>query len=169
MNDDEEETVYHVLESACDKTAGRNYIFKRFGMFISLMKVAYLNCKINQNDDGGGDDIDSMLANFEKSNKIDFTTLSDVPQSEFLEDTNFFRNKKSSDEDESITVSTTKCRDGSIINSPVSKISSIKGIEPLAKVERREHNLSRNDILFIAIAWTVLPALRLFMLCLEVF
>ncbi len=130
--------------------------------------MPYLRCKNNQDDGGGGSDIDSMLANFEKSNKICFTKLSDVPQKEFLEDTNSSRNNNSSDEDESITVSTTKHSDGSIINSPASKISSIQRIEPLTKVDCRECNLSKNEILFFAIAWTVLPVLRLFMLCPEV-
>ncbi len=84
LNEDEEETVNHVVESACNKAAGRNYMFKRFGKFISSMKVAYLNQKNNQDDDVGGDDIDSMLANFEKSDEIRFTTLSDIPRSELL-------------------------------------------------------------------------------------
>ncbi len=47
------------------------------------MKVAYLICKNNQEGYEGGDDIDSMLSNFEKSNKIFFTTLSDAPKVNF--------------------------------------------------------------------------------------
>ncbi len=168
LNEEEEETIHHVVESACNKTAGRNYMFKRIGKFISSMEVAYLNRKNNQEDLKRGEDIDLMLENFEKSNEIRFTTLSDVPRHELYDDSNFSRKNNSLNEDESIAVSTTKHIDGSIINSPVSNISPIKGIEPLAKVECRERQLSKNDILFIAIAWTVLPAFRLFMLCPEV-
>ncbi len=47
-------------------------------------------------------------------------------------------------------------------------MSSIKAIKPLAKIERLDRNLSPTDILFIAVAWTNLPALRLFILCPEV-
>ncbi len=102
-------------------------MFKRFGKFISSMKVAYLNCKNDQEEIEGGDDIDSMLANFEKSNEIRITTLSDVPIHEFFDESNFSEKNNSFNKDESITVSTTKHSDRSIINSPVSKISSIKG------------------------------------------
>lgn len=164
LDEEEEETVNYVVESACNKAAGRNYMFKRMGKFISSMKIAYLNEK-NKESNTKEDDIESMLTDFEKSDEIRFTTLSDVPSDEFLHDPNF------SDEDfnkSSITVSTTKDRHGDIVNSPVSKMASIKAIEPLAKVERAERNLSASDILFIAIAWTILPALRLFMLCPEV-
>ncbi len=168
LDDKEEETVYHVVDSACNKAAGRNYMFRRFGKFISSMKVAYLHCKNNElgNPD---DDIHSMLINFENSNEIRFTTLSDVPKQEFFNDDNFSKTKNPLSQNHSITLSTTKRSDGTIINSPVSMLTSIKDIESLAKKERVECNLSGNDILFISIAWTVLPALRLFMLCPEVF
>ncbi len=164
LDEEEEETINHVIESACNKAAGRNYMFKRMGKFISSMKVTYLNRK-NNSSPLKEDDIDLMLANFEKSNEIRFTTLSDVPRNEFIDDPNF---ALSNCNDASVTVSTTKIKGGQIINSPVSKMSSIKAIEPLAKIERIERNLSPTDILFIAIAWTNLPALRMFILCPEV-
>ncbi len=44
LNGDEEETIDHVVELACNNAAGRNYMFKRFRKLISSMKVAYLNC-----------------------------------------------------------------------------------------------------------------------------
>ncbi len=93
MDEEEEETVHHVVESACNEAAGRNYMFKRFSKFISSMKVAYLHCKNNEfgNSD---DDIDTVLINFESSNDIRFTTLSDVPRQEFFNDGNFSETKK---------------------------------------------------------------------------
>ncbi len=139
---DEEETVNHVVESACNKAAGRNYMFKRFGKFISSMKVAYLNCKSNQDNDISGNDIASMLANFEKSDEICFTTLSDVQKQDFSdrinfsESSNFLETNDPSIEEDSITLSTTKHHNGRIVNSPLSNISSMQGIEPLVKLER---------------------------------
>ncbi len=174
LDADEEETVNHVVESACNKAAGRNYMFKRFGKFISSMKVAYLNRKSNGDNDTAGNDIASMLDNFHKSDEICFTTLSDVPKLDFSNDnfsgsTNVSETHDPTIEEDSITLSTTKHPNGRIVNLPLSDISSMKGIEPLVKLERSERNLSHDDILFVSIAWTVLPALRLFMLCPEVF
>ncbi len=94
-----------------------------------------------------------MLSNFEKSNEKQFTTLSNVPKTEFLVVANFQDNDFIK---ESVTVSTTKNIDDKIINSPVSKLASIKANEPLAKFGSCECNLSPTDILFIATAWKVL-------------
>ncbi len=167
LDDEEKETVHYIIDSPCNKAAGRNYMFKRFGKFISPMKVVYLHCK---NDVLGNpdDDINSMLINLKKSNESRFTTLSDMPRQEFFNNGNSKTNNLLSRND-SNTLSTTKRCDGTIINSSVSKLTSIKDIESLAKKEEIEFNLSRNDILFISIAWTVLTALNLFMLCPEVF
>ncbi len=96
-----------------------------------------------------------MLINFEKSNEIRFTILSDVPGQEFFNHGNFSE-KKIILLKKIITLSTTKNSDGTIINSLLSKLTSIKDIEPLAKKEQTECNLSRHDFLFISIAWTVL-------------
>ncbi len=69
LDEEEEETVHHIVESAYNNAAGRNYLFKRMDKFISSMKVAYLNWKQNKSD-FKEDVIDSMLSNFEKSNEI---------------------------------------------------------------------------------------------------
>ncbi len=100
-------------------------MFKRFGKFISSMKVVNLHQKNNEcgNCD---DDIDSMLINFEKSNEIRFPTLSEGPRQEFFNHSNFYKKNNSFFQNNSITVSTTKNSDGTIINSPVSKLTSIK-------------------------------------------
>ncbi len=50
LDEEEEETIKHGVESACNNAAGRNYMFKEMGKFISSMKVAYLNCKQNESD-----------------------------------------------------------------------------------------------------------------------
>ncbi len=89
-----------------------------------LMKVAYLNCKQSKSYSKEGD-IDSMLGNIEKLNEIQFTTLSDVTNNEFADNANFFDNNEDTAEI-SVTVSTTKDRDGIIVNSLVSRMSSIQ-------------------------------------------
>ncbi len=71
-----------------------------------------------------------MFSNFEKCYEIQFTTPSDVPTNAFLDDTNFSVNDFIK---ESLTVSTTKNIDEKIINSPVSKMASIKAIETFEK------------------------------------
>ncbi len=95
----------------------RNNMFKRFGKFISSMKVVYLHQKNNERGNCD-DDIDSMLINFEKSNKICFT----VPQHEFQDDPNFSGTNDSSIQNDSIPVFTTKNNFGTTINSHVSKL-----------------------------------------------
>ncbi len=127
--------------------------------------MAYLNH--NKKLYSKEDDIDSMWGNFEKSNEIWFTTLSNVQKDEFSDDPNFSDDNDNTSET-SVTVSTTKDKDGNIVDFLVSRTSSIREIEPLAKSERREQGLSPDYILFISIAWTLLLWLQLFMLCPEV-
>jgi hypothetical protein len=65
------------MESTCNKAAGRNYIFKKFGRFVDSLKMAYINCKSNKMlplDD----DIQSLFQNFQDSEKVAYTTLCDI-------------------------------------------------------------------------------------------
>lgn len=48
LEEEKEETVQQVVDSACDKAAGRNYMFCRFGKFSSSMKVTCLHHKENK-------------------------------------------------------------------------------------------------------------------------
>lgn len=165
LDEEEEETVQHVVDSSCNKAVSRKYMFCRFGKFITSMKVAYLNYK-HTKCESKDDDIDSMLANFKKSNEIQFTSLSDIPKKEFLDGSNFSGDNNHHTE-ETVTVLTTKDKSGNFINSPVSKMSLIKGIKPVAKIECKDRGLSCGDIIFMSVAWTILQALCLFMLCPE--
>ncbi len=79
LDEEEEETVQYVVGSACNKATGRNYMFCRWGKFVSSMKVAYLNCKENKSI-SEEHDIDFMLADFQKS----FTALYNNPKDDFL-------------------------------------------------------------------------------------
>ncbi len=66
----------------------------------------------------------TLLGNFEKLNEIQFTTLSNVSKDEFADDPNFSNDNEDTAK-MSVTVSTTKDRDGNIVNSPVSRMSII--------------------------------------------
>ncbi len=84
--------------------------------------------------------------------------LSDILKDYFFYNS-YFSGDELDDGEVSVTVSTTKNEDGSITNSPVSTLSSIKGIEPLAQMEWREHGLSSWHILFISIVWKIYQCL----------
>ncbi len=71
-----------------------------------------------------------------------------IVKHKFQDHPNFSVTNNSSIQNNSITVCTTKNSDGTIMNSPVSKLPSIKEIGLLVKVEKRKHNLSVTDILF---------------------
>lgn len=135
------------------------------------MKVEYLNCCVNSSDRKKKDDIASTLESFQQSNKIQFTTLSDMPVS--LLD----HNQQNSPEQDiemknnipeinhkckpTITVSTTKLPNQDPNNTPISSYQDFLHIEDKAKLELIERKMNISDILFISIAWNVLPAFRL--------
>ena len=87
--------------------AGTTYVFSKFKKFLSRTKVAYLASK----DQGKTkeDDITRMLDQFENSDQIKFTSITDVPTSEF-------RGLRDDSESASVVVSTTKQEDGKIVN-----------------------------------------------------
>ncbi len=140
-----QESVKNLVETACNKGMGRNNLFKRLCKFIGSIKVPYFNCSNNQSDPED-DDIDSIMAYFENSDKIRITTLSDVPKEELTDDPIYSYNGKNNNLAGviSIMVSTTKNKQGIIINSPVWKMSSTKSIKPLSKVEHREKHFVTN-------------------------
>ena len=150
----------NVSMAACT-ASGRNYVFSKFKRFISKAKVAYLassddKCKQTS------DDIARMLANFESSSEIKFTTISDVPLCE-LDD-----HPCAPDAGASVLLSTSTSDKGDVINTPVSQIPGMKGLVELARSSRQLRKIKSNQYQFISIAWTVLPVFRFFLLCPEV-
>ena len=109
-----------------------------------------------------GDDIDSMIKNFELSNEIKFTTLSDVPLSDIkgIDTTNT--------NSDTITISTTKSINGNIINDSIEDDPIMSPISETAKATLLSKNITKEQHLFISIAWIILPAFRFFKLCPEV-
>ncbi len=114
-----------------------------------------------------------MLHDFEKSNKINFTTLSNVHIQEYLEtllsDSKSKQNNKNAGE--TTTIQTTKNKNGDVVNRHIDDTEDLPSLLPLQSIaheERVECNLSPTQILFIAIALVCVAALRLFMLCPDV-
>ena len=103
-----------------------------------------------------------MLANFENSSEIKFTTISDVPHCDPD------NHPLDTELEPSVLLSTTKQDNGKVVNTP---IDDLPGMEDLVKSVRSSRNLRKiknNQYQFVSIAWTILPILRFFLLCPEV-
>ncbi len=142
------------------------------------MNVEYLSCK-NSDDDGEKmDDIASILNSFKNSKEIHFTTLSDMPVSlmdisgndvtHLSLNTSSCNTGNNHNINDTVTVSTTKSpNDEEAKNKPVKEIKDLASIEEKVKLEQLERNMKGSDILFISVAWIVMPAFQLFVLCPE--
>ena len=76
----ERQSVRKITDSIC-VTPARNYVFKNFGKLVNKARLAYLE----KNPVDGSlltDDVTRMLADFENSRSVKFTTVSDVPLSD---------------------------------------------------------------------------------------
>lgn len=175
---DQVKDTQHVVESACNKAAGRNFARSKFLRFINTLKIAYLDRKAGGGSLTANDDIANMIEGFKSSNEIMFSTLSDARPTDFDDDCSEMDGDTSSvgtarkdgntGSDGTITVSTLKNDNGDVVNTPVSTIPELAPIEAIAKQERQERSLFDTEMLFISIAWLVLPMFRLFKLCPEV-
>ena len=105
-----------------------------------------------------------MIDDFESSDEITFVALSDVPMKDMFPDLDKDTN------DDTITISSYsyKSSPGSISSKKLNDDGHMPDLANKVAQERVEHNLSINENLFIAVAWVVKPAFRLFMLCPEV-
>jgi len=84
LTSDQVKETLHVINATSDNVDARNYIHGKFGKFVNLIKIVYLQRRETAVLDSTKDDIDHMLENFESSNKISFVSLSDVPVKDFL-------------------------------------------------------------------------------------
>ena len=153
------------MDAQSSKAAGRNFIFGQFGKYIGTMKIAYLS---SRNDDGSRkkeDDISRMLETFQSSDEVRFTTLSDMPVQDYLE---FYSTETHCDKNITRTVSVTKNGPNDKCVENVADNPSLAEIETIAQNERVLRKMQPKDVLFISVAWTVLPVFRLFLLCPEV-
>ena len=159
LTQEEKESVTNITNTSCVTTA-RNFVFKTFGKFVNKARLDYLE-RISVGGSSLTDDVTRMLGDFEKSGLVKFTTVSDVPLSELTS------NRPLSDEG-SVTLSTTKVSDGTIVNTPVANIPKLSHLADIARHARVTRKLKPDQYLFMAIAWTMLPSLRYFLLCPEV-
>ena len=126
LSQDEVDDTKHVIEATTNKAAGRNFIKTKFGKFVSSIKLAYLKKRddIDKGNNTAPDDISRMLDDFEKSDEVAFTAISDVPVTDFND---------SDDVDnlgrETITVSTKKNALGEVTNEDHRTVPSLKEIE----------------------------------------
>jgi hypothetical protein len=160
------EDALHVVNSTSNNRAARNYLHGQFGKFVNLIKVAYLGRKANGKLDSMKEDIDYMMENFVNSNEISFISLSNVSGKEFF-DTNV-QLKSHTPQDDTVTISTYKVSPGDVRYTKIKNNSNLECLSEQISEEREEHNLRKNNALFIAIAWISKPAFRLFKLCPEV-
>ncbi len=162
LTSDEIDNIVHVVNATSNDGSGRNFIHGKFGKFISLMKAAYLCRRENGNLNSPRDDIDQMMDNMAKSDKISFVSLSDVPIKDYFDEF-------STDYDvDTLTMSTTKSFTGHVHYQPINESSAMSTLSAQINEERTEQNLQKEEALFIAFAWIVKPAFRLFKLCPEV-
>ena len=90
------------------------------------------------------------------ANEIAFTSLSDVPLSDL---TDSLQDERLNLRNETVTISTNKEEGGHVTNHDSSTLPQLKDLEELAKQERIERKLDKNDVLFIAVGWIVLDYL----------
>jgi hypothetical protein len=162
LTSDQIDNIVHVVHATLNNECARKYIHGKFGKFISLMKAAYLCRRENGDLNSPRDDIDQMMDNMEKSDKISFVSLSDVP----IKD-HFNVNNTNCDVD-TMTISTTKSFTGHVHYEPINESSEISSLSAQINEERSEWYLQKEEALFIVVAWIVKPVFWLFKLCPEV-
>jgi hypothetical protein len=135
---------------------------ENFAKIISLTKAAYLCRRENGDLHSARDDIAQMMDNMAKSDDISFVSLSDVPIKNYFDEFSTDYNM------DTLTMSTTRSFTGHVHYQPINESSAISTLSTQINTERTERNLQKEEGLFIAVAWIVKPAFRLFKLCPEV-
>ncbi len=108
LTSDQIEDIVHVVNATLNNGCARNYNNGKFGKFISLMKVVYSCRRENGDLNSPRDDIDQMMDNMAKSDKIYFVSLSDVPIKDYFDVNNTDCNV------DTLTISTTKSFTGHV-------------------------------------------------------
>ena len=76
------------MNASCNRSAGRNILYNRFGKYLNRMKMAYVDTQRDADDDDPipittkKDDIMRMIDDMQNSKEVSCTCLSDVPTSE---------------------------------------------------------------------------------------
>ena len=164
LTEGEKEGRQHVVEASCNGASGRNYLFKKVGRFFNHVKLAYLDREEGwDGKDSFGNDIRQMLSTFENSDETQFTTLSSVPIDELQLDSAITNCTT-----KTVTVSTTKSDNKTLLTTPVTDNPNLAGIDDKIEEACDDRKLDSNQHLFVSIAWIVIPVFRYFLLCPEV-
>ena len=103
-----------------------------------------------------------MMENLALSNEISFVSLSDVPVKEFF-DSQASPTLKCDTNHDTVAISTMKSFSGDVHYREINDNPDTECLLDQIAQERQERNLLNNeDVLFIAVAWIVKPAFRLF-------
>ena len=122
--------------------------------------------KSNGKLDSTKDKIDIMMGDFVNSDEISFISLSDVSATDFFDTDAQVNSDKTPDD--TVTISSFKLSPGDVRYTKIKNNTNLEGLSKQISEEQQERNLSKKDALFIAVAWIVKPAFRLFKLCTEV-
>ena len=161
LTSDQIDNIVHVVNATSNNGTARNYLHTKFGHFINLMKSAYLCRKNNGDDLSAKDHILVMMENLVKSKEISFVSLWDVPSKEYFENQQCLNSLTT-------TISTIKEFSGVVHSREIDDKSDFSCLTKQTVKERIDRKLAKEDTLFIAVAWIVKPAFRLFKLCPEV-
>jgi len=111
LTEQQKENTKNVMDATTDK-ASSIFLLETTGRYFDTIKLTYLDRKM-KGPNKSGDDIDSMIKNFELSNEIKFTTLSDIPVSDIKGLDTINTNS------DTITIFTTKSINGNILNDSI--------------------------------------------------
>jgi hypothetical protein len=119
LTSDQIYNIVHIMNATSNNGCACNFIHGEFGKFINLIKAAYLCRRENGDLNSPRDDIDHMMDNRAKSDKISCVSFSDVPIKDYfyVTTTDFDVN--------TITISTTKAFTGHVHYEPINENSEI--------------------------------------------
>ena len=157
---DEKVTAKAAVECSNNNGCGRNFLHAKISHYLERMKIAYLTRKKNTTSDN----ITAMLDSFRESDEVKYTILSDVP----ADDLAMFEDSKRHNSEETEITCTTKTgwsASSAIVNRGPAEDERLHQFRDRAAEERQARSMHKDQILFISVAWIVLPVFRFFMLC----
>ena len=171
LTSQEKDNARSVMNASCNRSAGRNFLYNRFGKFLNQIKMSYVDTQNNAADGDvipkttKKDDILRMMDDMQNSQEVSYTCLSDVPTSDLTPE---LKRQQKHLADKTVTVATTKSPTGCIVEEDCTTKPMLNDIVDSVQEERKDRRLKDIDSLFIAMAWIFLPSFRFFKLCPEV-
>mgnify|MGYP000915183693 CR=1 FL=1 len=149
------------MNATCNRSAGRNFLYNRFGKFLNQMKMAYVDTQRNAADGDvistrtQKDDILRMMDDMQNSQEVSYTCLSNIPPSNLNPK---LKRQRQHLVDKTVTVVTTKSPTGTIVEKDYTIKPMLNEIVDSVQEERKDRRLKDIDSLFIAMAWIFLPS-----------